>query len=235
METSIINKIRKRTDRFVESQLLKIGRVLDVRIWETGNIIEVDLHLPMANINRWTRVPFIKFRVSELCFQDYTPFGWDDETSTCSILIDTSDSSAGRRWANSLRTGDQIYYLKIEFQAQPPHLTDMVVGLGDASSLGYLLALQYLTLPGSRFDGAVLLNSPGAGQLFKDYFDSPVTILTNYNEMAGWLMTEGFCTTHTSFYLSGNHGLVKPLHKVLKTLGHTKVQISDSGFNSSKF
>lgn len=225
METSILQKIKKKAGRFIELQLLKTGRVLEVRVWESAAMIEVDLHLPFADIKHWNEVPYIKVRVDDLCFRNYTPFGWDAETATCSLLIDTTHDGPGSRWAKRLQTGDHIQYLKTESTHQSPHPTDFVVALGDTSSLGHLLALQQLTLPSSRFDGAVLLDSPHTGQLFRDYFRSPVNTVTNREELVQWLTTQGYCTAHTWFYLAGNQYLVTELRRLLKNLGHPHIRV----------
>ena len=225
METSILQRIKKKAGGFIEPKLLKTGRVLEVRVWDTKTMIEIDLHLPFADMQHWNDVPYIKIRVDDLCYRDYTPFGWDAETCTCSVLIDTTHEGPGINWAKQLRTGDTIRYLKIEGTRQAPHATNLVVGLGDTSSLGHLLALQQLTMPNSRFDGAVLLDNPGTGQLFRDYFRSPISTLTNHNGLTNWLIKQDYCTAHTCFYLTGNHHLVANLRRLLKSLGHHNIRI----------
>ncbi|KIO75179.1 hypothetical protein TH53_22135 [Pedobacter lusitanus] len=219
METSILQQIKNKAGRLIELQLLKTGRVLEVRAWESSAMIEIDLHLPFADIQHWIEVPYIKFRVGNLSFRDYTPFGWDAETNTCSLLVDTAHEGPGSEWAKRLRTGDRIQYLKIESTHQSPHPTDFIVALGDASSLGHLLAMQQLTLPSTRFDGAVLLDNPHTGQLFKDYFSSPVTTLTKRSELISWLKKQSYNTAHTWFYLVGNQGMVAELRTLLRSLG----------------
>lgn len=223
METSIIQQIKKRAGRFIERQLLKTGQVLAVRIWEPATMVQIDLHLPLADMRLWNEVLYIKFRVDDLSFRDYTPFGWDAEKSTCTLLIDTAHVGPGSTWAKSLQAGDHIQYLKIESTRQSPHPTNLVVGLGDASSLGHLLALQQLTLPTIRFDGAVLLDNPGSEKLFRDGFPSPISTLTNCDELYQWLPEQGYCTAHTCFYLIGNHHMVSDLRRLLKSLGHERI------------
>ncbi len=225
METSILQQIRKKTGKFFEQQLLKTGRVLDVRFWESETIIEIDLHLPLVDMRLWNQVPYIKMRVGNLSFRDYTPFGWDAETATCSLLIDVTHSGQGSNWAKQLQKGDQIQYLKIESSQQAPHPTNLVVGLGDASSMAHLLALRQLTLPNTRFDGAILLNSSQTGELFSDYFSSHINTLTSRDELSSWLQAQGYCTAHTWFYLTGNHRLVMELRRLLKRLGHANIRV----------
>ena len=224
METSTIKQIRYKAIHLLEDRLLKAGLVLEVRHWANAGMTEIDLHLPEACIEEWFDVPAIKFRAAALTYRDYTPFGWDAETHTCSLLIDTGHEGAGSRWAQGLKNGDAVQYLKVEQTRQAPHPTDLVVALGDASSLGHLLALQQLTLPLSRFDGAVLLGNPEQQDLFADYFRSPLKALTGDAQLADWLRGQGYCTAHTHFYLTGNHHLVSRLRKLLKELGHLHIR-----------
>lgn len=224
METSILQQIKNKAGRLIGPQLLLAGRVLEVRVWDSATIIEIDLHLPLVDMRQWTEVPYIRFKVGKSCYRDYTPFGWDADTATCSLLIDIAHDGCGSRWAKDLYAGDTIHYGKIGTSHQSPHPTNLVVGLGDASSLAHLIALQQLTLPGIRFDGAVLLDSPRTGQLVKDYFHSPLNTLTSQFELATWLMEQGYCTPHTSFYLTGNRGLVVELRSLLRNLGHSNIQ-----------
>jgi NADPH-dependent ferric siderophore reductase len=225
METSILQKIRKKTGKLFESQFLKSGRVLDVRYWESSEMIEIDLHLPFSDMRDWNQIPYIKLRVEDFTFRDYTPFGWDAEIATCSLLIDTGHDGPGSRWAKTLHTGDTIYYLKTESTRQAPHPTDFVVGLGDASSLGHLLALQQLTMPAGRFDGAVLLPNPNSGKLLSEYFSTPLNTLPTLTEISDWLLKQGYCTAHTWFYLIGNQHFVTELRKLLKGLGHSNIRV----------
>ncbi|KQM71459.1 hypothetical protein ASE74_23470 [Pedobacter sp. Leaf216] len=225
METSILTQIRKKAGRIIESQLLKPGRVLDVRYWESSDMIEIDLHLPYAEMQNWNQIPYIKLCVDDFTFRDYTPFGWDVETATCSLLIDTDHDGPGSRWAKALHNGDTIHYLKMESTRQAPHPTDFVVGLGDSSSLGHLLALQQLTMPKARFEGAVLLPNLNCGKLLSEYFSVSLNTLTTVTEITDWLLKQGYCTTHTWFYLVGNHHFVTKLRKLLKSLGHANIRI----------
>lgn len=223
METSILQQIKKKAGRFIEKQILKTGYVLHIR--ESAGMIEIDLHLPFVDMRLWNQIPYIKFRVDELCFRDYTPYSWNSEESTCSLLIDTAHKGPGSLWAKQLKAGDNIKYLKIESTQQSPHPTALVVGLGDSSSLAHLIALQQLTLPVTRFDGAILLDNHQNEKLYKNYFHSPVNILLNRTEMVDWLLKQNYCTIHTWFCLTGNHHMVSELRGILKNLGHSNIRV----------
>jgi NADPH-dependent ferric siderophore reductase len=225
MESSILRQIRKKVQGVIDQQLLKKGTVLDVRNWPGSPMIEIDLHLPGAEMEQWSNVPYIKFSTGEICFRDYTPFGWDAEISTCSLLIDTAHDGPGSKWAKKLRTGDIIQYLKIDNTRQLPHSTNLVVGLGDNTSLAHLLALHQLTMPATRFDGAVLTDSEQTGHLLKTYFSMPVSSHMSESELVNWLGCQGYCAQHTSFYLTGNKDMVILLRKVLKSLGHENIRV----------
>ena len=138
METSILKKIKKKTAEL----LLNSGRVLEVRHWTNACMAEIDLHLPGSAMENWTEAVYIKFKVAGFTYHDYTPFAWDAETSTCSLLVDTGHEGPGSQWAQSLRSGDTVYFFKAVSARQALHGTDLVVALGDASSLAHLLALQ---------------------------------------------------------------------------------------------
>jgi hypothetical protein len=55
-------------------------------------------------------------------------------------------------------------------ERQSPHATNLVVGLGDNTSIAHLLALQQLTMPATGFEGALLTDSPQTKSLLNEYF-----------------------------------------------------------------
>ncbi len=235
METSIFKQIKKRASRFIEPQFLKAGRVLEVRSWEPATMIEIDLHLPLADMSKWNAVPYIKFRVDYLCYRDYTPFGWDAETHTCTILIDASHKGPGASWAQGLKRNDTVHYMAVETTHHTPDPTRMVVGLGDASSVGHLLALRQRTYPGTRFCGAALLPEPEHQWQLKDYFRSALQAVVSEGpdgslSLLEWVRELGCCTEHTVFYLAGNNQMVGRLRSLLKADGYGSAQIKVKGF-----
>lgn len=227
METTTLNPFQKTAYRLTE-RFLSSGTVLDVRPWLHAGMTEIDLHLPQADMRGWQDVPYIKFRVGSFTYRDYTPFGWDAETSTCSLLIDTGHIGPGAEWASQLQVGDKVAYLAIETSRQGPHATDLVIGLGDSSSLGHLLALRQLTLPQSRFEGAVILNSPAQADLFRDYFGPLLTPVASLRQLGEWLSEQNYGTGRSRFYLTGANSLVSGIRKELRSRGY--VQIKVKGF-----
>lgn len=224
MELNIIKTLKTKVTTAVDKRLLKQGRVLEVRWWPNSPVVEIDLYLPGSRMQTWVEVPYIKFRVADLQFRDYTPFGWDAETETCSLLVDAAHKGLGTSWARALQAGNIVQYVKIDTTHQSPHQTHLVVGLGDCSSIAHLLALRQLTLPHSRFDGALLTNDAETRHLLSNYFYGSIKATGSYNELAAWLSRQNYCSTHTAFYFTGNQSFVITLRKLLKELGYNNLR-----------
>ncbi|MBB5395196.1 hypothetical protein [Mucilaginibacter sp. AK015] len=224
METTTFNPFKKAAS-LLSDRLLHSGSVLDVRHWAGAGMTEIDLHLPEADMRQWQDVPYIKFRVGPFTYRDYTPFGWDADTSTCSLLIDTGHHGAGSDWAKQLMVQDTVQYLKIDFTRQSPHPTDLVVGIGDSSSLAHLLALRQLTLPQSRFDGALILNNPAQAELLRDYFGVQLANLRDQQQLVEWLAKQPFCEQHSRFYITGGNSLVSSLRQELRANGFRQIRV----------
>lgn len=225
MELSITRQLKNKVQSLVNHRWLKQGKVLEVRCWPNSPLVEIDLHLPGMLMQDWNEVPAIKFKVGDWHFRDYTPFGWDAETSTCSLLIDAAHNGPGSHWAKTLIIGSTVHYLKTETTHQAPHGTNLIVALGDNSSLAHLLALRQLTLPAIRFTSAVLTDSNQTGHLLQSYFPWSPVLHFSEDALTHWLLNEQYCTEHTSFYLTGNQALVARLRKVLQSLGHFNIKV----------
>ncbi|QXV63708.1 hypothetical protein INP83_11365 [Mucilaginibacter sp. 21P] len=224
METTTINPFKKAA-RLLSDRLLHHGSVLDVRHWANAGVTAVDVHFPEADMRQWQDVPYIKFKVGQFAYRDYTPFGWDADTSTCSLLIDTGHAGAGSNWARQLRVQDKLQYLKVDFTRQIPHPTDLVVGLGDSSSLAHLLALRGLTLPHSRFDGAVILGNPAQAEFMRNHFGVQFATFHDQEQLALWLKEQRYCQQHTNFYITGGNRLVSGLRQHLRAEGFGQIRV----------
>jgi NADPH-dependent ferric siderophore reductase len=235
MEIFSINQIKKRAGKLIEHNLLQTGRVLEVRSWQPGTIIEIDLHLPQLDMLTWAEVPYIKFRVDALTYRDYTPSCWDAETHTCTLFVDTAHNGPGCIWARNLKQYDTISYLKTGSSQQKPDSVKSVIALGDESSMGHLLALQQMTLPHTRFGGAMVMNNDKHRKLFSEYFKSPLqTILYKdeygHNSLMQWVLNQHYTLDDVIFYITGNHTMVVQLRKLLKQQGYSSSQIKAQGF-----
>ena len=173
----------------------------------------------------WINLIQISFHVSDHCFRNYIPFGWDAETSTCSLLINVAEDKIADQWAKMLQTGDQVHYNDIYACSEKLHPGNLIVGMGDSSSMSFLLALQQLISPAYRFDGAIYLDCPQTIRLFSEYFDTPLTVVKSQQDLINWLISQQYCWDHTGFFLSGNVCLTAEIQKLLRNLGHRNIQI----------
>jgi len=235
METPIIQKIKNRAGKLFEDNLFYTGSVLEVRCWEPQTVIEIDLHLPQANMNTWTDVPYIKFKVDSLTYRDYTPSCWDAETNTCTIFIDAAHNGPGSNWAKSLRNKDAVIYSKAGSSRQRPDKLKSIIALGDESSIGHLLALQQLTLPITRFSGAIVMGNEEHRLLFDEYFRSPLSPVLRKDTyghitLMEWVLRQHCKLEDVVFYLVGNNTMVTQLRKMLKLQGYNSAQIKAQGF-----
>lgn len=234
METSTFQKIRKKAGKLFESRL-QSGRVLEVRHWEPSTLIEIDLHLPFADIAQWNEIPYIKFRVDDFTFRDYTPSGWDAETQTCTIYVDAAHNGPGSRWAQQLKQNDTVSYIKIGSTYHSAVATSAVVALGDESSMGHLLALQKMVLPHTRFSGGLVIGNEHHRKLFHEYFWSPLQPVARkdifgHHSLIEWVLEQQYSLENTVFYLAGNNTMVAQLRKLLKNQGYPSGQIKVQGF-----
>jgi len=235
METSTLYKLKKKAERWFEPQSLNSGRVLEVRHWEPSTIIEIDLHLPNADMWAWTEVPYIKFKVEPFTYRDYTPAGWDAETSTCTLYVDAGHKGIGSTWARNLKKDDEVNYLKIGTSHQSPENTPAVISLGDESSLAHILALQQMVMPATRFSGAVLMADGQHRDFFSRYFPSSIKTLSRddvygHHSLLQWVADQDYPLDNTVFYLTGNNVMVSQLRRMLRLQGYTSGQVKAKGF-----
>ncbi len=235
MGTLTLHSIKRKASTLFEDKFLKTGTVLEVRAWDPSTIVEVDLHLPEITMDNWSEVPYIKFKVADFTYRDYTPSGWDAETHTCTIFVDAAHQGAGSRWAQQLSRGDKVSYLKVDTTRQRPTETSAVVALGDESSIGHMLALQQLTVPVTRFTGALVMGNTQQCEQFNEYFRSPLQPLERqdvhgHHTLAEWLQQQSSQLQHAIFYLAGNTTMVSQLRKLLRKYGYGNNQIKAQGF-----
>ncbi|QJD97857.1 hypothetical protein HH214_19230 [Mucilaginibacter robiniae] len=231
----MLHNIKRKAFDLLENRMLRTGNVLETRHWSSSALVEVDLHLPTDNMNNWNEVNYIKCKVNDFTYRDYTPASWDSETQTCTLYIDTNHNGAGSEWAKNLQQGDAVHYLSIKSTRQTPVHTSAVICLGDESSIGHLLAMQQLAKPLTRFSGAVAISDEASRSLFKEYFTSSLQTVSKldhygHHALTEWLLQQTFHLENTIFYLVGNSTMVTQLRKVLKKFGYGSNQIKAQGF-----
>ena len=225
METYIFDKIKRKATHLFEYNILQTGRVLEVRYWEPATMIEIDLHLPLADMQQWLEVPYIKFKVADGTYRDYTPSCYDAETRTCSIFVDAAHNGPGSNWARQQKKGDEVSYIKTGTSHQAPESTSAIVALGDESCVGHLLALQQMVVPTTRFSGAVLMADERHREQFNEYFRSPLQAITRedvygHHSLIRWIISQQYTLENVVFYLTGNDTMVAELRKLLRRQGY---------------
>ncbi|GAA4318371.1 hypothetical protein GCM10023149_16430 [Mucilaginibacter gynuensis] len=234
MENSLLKQLRKKADLLLIPSLLRSGQVLAVRTWEPATFVEIDLHLPDMDME-WESIPYIKFKVDDFTFRDYTPSGWDADKRTCTVFIDTGHNGFGSKWAAGLQKGDVVNYLKTERTNHAPDPQKWSVGLGDLSGLGHLLALEQMSRSISHFTGSVLLNERQHLRSFRESLDSRLQPIECEDEVGDgsllqWVVEQKFHPDQTVFYIVGNNRLVSKLKRSLKECGFSSSQIKVKGF-----
>lgn len=209
--------------------------MLAVRTWEPGSIREIDLHMPDCDMSGWTSAQHIKCKVGSLTYRDYTPLGWDAETSTCTLLIHTGHEGAGSRWARQLAVGDAVAYLGVGSSRHQPAGRSLVF-LGDESAIGHFLALRQLAPSEAEIHGAVLLSEAHHREEFQAYYpglglETLRKSAGDYQELDHWVEAwEPREHPDAVFYLAGYIPSVVRLRKLLRRKGIAKGRVMAEGF-----
>lgn len=230
METIVLRSEEKKAS-FLARTLTRKGRVLAVRSWQPDGLWEIDVHLPGLNMHSWTDAQHIKCRVGPFAYRDYTPAGWDAETSTCTLYIDVGHHGAGSTWARSLKAGDMLYYLGAASSHQQPVVNKRHVFVGDQSAIGHFAALQQLAGPHAAIEGAVVLEQVAYGEQLKAFLPKLTlnALQRGDGSLENWLQAFPY-DEQAVFYLVGNTAMVVALRKVLKQQGYKGQQIKAQGF-----
>lgn len=235
METPTLQKIRRKASRLLEDRLLRTGTVLAIRKWEGSPFMEIDLHLPYADMENWQEVPFIKFRVDDFTYRYYTPSGWDAETHTCTLYVDAGHKGPGTTWIKSLRRYDTVHYMRIGTTHNRPEEAAEIIALGDSSSLGHLLALQQTVPPSVRFTSACLMEREKDRHVLDTYFYTAVQAVAKQDpyghySLNDWLLSRKHHSDNYCIYLAGNNVMVSGLHQLLRQQGHAPSNIKVLNF-----
>lgn len=229
--------LTQRAIALAEAPFLRSAEVLGVRTWEPGSIREIDLHLPDCDMSRWTCAQHLKCKVGTLSYRDYTPLGWDVETSTCTLLIHTGHEGAGSVWARQLQRGDTVYYRGVGSSHHQPAGKQEMVFLGDESAIGHFLAIRQLAGSGRGISGAVLLSEPHHEQEFHDYYRGwalePLhkEAAGDYQPLEQWVEHwDAQAHPNAVFYLAGYIPSVVRLRKLLRRKGVGGRRVQAQGF-----
>lgn len=226
-----MNIIKRKAFSVLESRMLKNGEVLAVRNWNGNTFFEIDLHLPGVNMENWSSVQYIKVKVADYTYRDYTPALWEEETHTCTLCVNASQNSCGSKWAATLNRGDKISYFGIKPTAHPPVPGKKILCLGDSSSVGHFLALKQLTVDKEGVYGAVSFNNEAHANEFTDYFDSGLVALKEKKwdvALLSWLKEQQL--TNETVYMAGHIDTAVQLKKYLKQCKDFKGTIKVQGF-----
>lgn len=232
-----MNTIAKKAISLLEKRIVKTASVLAVRHWEPATLIEIDLHLPGCDMEKWKVAQHMKCKVGPLLYRDYTPADWDAETQTCTLFIDAGHLGPGSHWARSLKSGDKIEYLGVGSSHQAPVAGKRLVFLGDESSMGHFLALQQIAGNYASVTGAIALTEKNHQEEFDHYFSSygfhalDKGDCGSYRELEDWVMEPGLLkSTDTVFYLAGQVNAMSRIRRMLKDRGIERGRILLQGF-----
>ncbi|MPR37344.1 hypothetical protein [Salmonirosea aquatica] len=128
----------------LEKLFIKSGKITAIRVWNGGDLHELDIHLPDVEFEKWDKARSIKCRISALHYADYTPALWDIVAKKCTLYIDTSHRGQGSVWARKQRAGNSFYYAKIEVEEHFPIAGKSLVFIGDQTSIGHFCSIQQL-------------------------------------------------------------------------------------------
>ncbi|GAB3505052.1 siderophore-interacting protein [Emticicia fontis] len=227
------NILKKAVFNLME-QVLDPSKVVAVRAWEPATIYEIDVHLPKTDLSKWNTIKRVKCKVDDFEYRDYTPALWDTEKRICTLFVEAGHNGAGSRWAQTIKTGDDIL-LGVAHAAQLPAAKGKILCLADGSALGHSLGLKQLTnREECPMDAAVFLH---------DTYKIPDTLLKDNPDfeficapdgdmidvLENWYLSKDL-SSYSSIYIAGYIPMVSGLRKKLKAKQEVKAKIYAYGF-----
>jgi ferric-chelate reductase (NADPH) len=124
----------------VSSRLFRAMQVTQVT--DRGPFREIDLTSVTPRVTSWTPGDKIQVRVAEegLTMRTYTPFRWDNTTSTASILVYLHGSGPGSAWAQRAAAGNTVQVFGPRRSIDLTRFTSAPIFVGDETSVGLRLA-----------------------------------------------------------------------------------------------
>jgi NADPH-dependent ferric siderophore reductase len=215
-------------------KMLTSAIVSDVMFWNPSTMVEIEVHLPTLETQKWKTIHRVKCRVGDLEYRDYTPSYWDPEKGTFKIFVEAGHDGAGSRWAQQIKAGDEIL-LGAVHSAQIPSKEGKILCLVDLSALGHVLSLKQLT-DRDKFpmDVAVFLHEAYHIPEYLSEKNPEFEFLYRENEnnlvvMEQWLMSKKLAN-YESICIAGNTPMVSQLRKKLKGIPEVEARIFAQGF-----
>lgn len=215
-------------------KMLNHAEVVGVNRWEPASLVEIEVHMPSLNMEKWKTIHRVKCRVGEMEYRDYTPAHWDPAKGTFKLYVEAGHDGAGSRWAQQVQAGDGIL-LGAVHAAQIPSKEGRVLCLVDLSALGHALSLKQLT-DQAKFplETGVFLHEryEVPEQLQKE--NPEFQFLYQSNEHAvtvleDWMSSKDLAD-YESICIAGNTPMVSLLRKKLKADPQIKARIFAQGF-----
>jgi len=228
-----MNIIKKKLLSALEKNLAKEATVLDIRYWYQKELVEIDLHVPDLRPQEWQSAPRMKIRVAPGVYRDYSPTMWDEETCTCSLIINVAHGGIGAQWALGLQKGDLLLYLGIASTAHKTPAPGLIC-IGDESSLAHFLAIQQLMgISSAALTGAICFTKPQHVQEYREYIQSPLVPLylkkkDDIDTLREYL--DQLKPKQHTIYLAGGSRLVVEAKKHLRNSSQFQGSIKSQGF-----
>ena len=211
-----MNLIKKQAIGLLERATSKYGTITGIRHSAEADILEIDLHLPQADMEKWESAPYIKVKVGDMVYRDYSPTMWDSQTRTCSLIIDTSHYGPGSLWCQKVKAGNRITYLAIAPTNHKPILSGNTFCVGDISSIGHFLAMEQLALTKVCFSGFIMFNNQKQLHEFKCNYNTALTavLASDLNETQRRI--NDYHLTNQTVYIAGNTSNMTQLRRYIK-------------------
>lgn len=215
-------------------KMLTSAKVIGVSRWNPETMVEIEVQLPALKTEKWKTIHRVKCRVADLEYRDYTPANWNSEKGTFKLYVEAGHNGAGSRWAQQLKTGDEIL-LGAVHAAPIPSKEGKILCLVDLSALGHALSLKQLINP-VRFplETVVFLHEqfqiPQPLRLENPEFD----FIYQEKEactavLEKWMMSKKL-SNYESICVAGNTPMVSQLRKKLKAIPEVEARIFVQGF-----
>lgn len=215
-------------------KMTSAAEIIDIRTWNSNGMYEIDVHLPMIEMDKWKCVQRLKCKVGELKYRDYTPAVWNNNTKICTLYIDAGHEGVGSKYIRRLKIGDNLIF-SAAHSTPIPSQTGRILCIADASALGNSLALKRLTdrtiypmdtvtfiEENSKIPSLFKEQNPEF-EFLKGTLEDKTRILDQWCEAKD-------LTVYSSIYISGNSSMVRTLKNKVKSNPEVKARIYTNGF-----